>query len=69
MYAYNLYGATDIMVTIVLLLLGGALVNGPYGLITTAVSQNLGQHPNLRGSTRAVATVSAIIDGTGSLGR
>ena len=28
----------------------------------------LGQHPSLRGSSKALATVTAIIDGTGSIG-
>ncbi|XP_023339399.1 LOW QUALITY PROTEIN: glucose-6-phosphate exchanger SLC37A2-like [Eurytemora carolleeae] len=50
----------------------GILVNGPYALITTAVSAEiinfLGQHPSLQGSHKALATVTAIIDGTGSIG-
>jgi len=52
----------------VLLFATGLLVNGPYSLITTAVSAELGQHPSLKGSHKALATVSAIIDGTGSIG-
>merc|ERR1719150_869193 len=50
------------------ILFTGTLVNGPYALITTAVSAELGQHPSLRGSSKALATVTAIIDGTGSIG-
>merc|ERR1719187_1247109 len=53
---------------IFLTLITGILVNGPYALITTAVSAELGQHPSLRGSSKALATVTAIIDGTGSIG-
>eukprot|EP00090_Calanus_glacialis_P030254 TRINITY_DN4876_c0_g1_i1.p1 TRINITY_DN4876_c0_g1~~TRINITY_DN4876_c0_g1_i1.p1 ORF type:complete len:525 (-),score=179.91 TRINITY_DN4876_c0_g1_i1:298-1872(-) len=53
---------------IILTLVTGTLVNGPYALITTAVSAELGQHPSLRGSGKALATVTAIIDGTGSIG-
>jgi len=53
---------------ITLTLFTGILVNGPYALITTAVSAELGQHPSLRGSSKALATVTAIIDGTGSIG-
>jgi len=53
---------------IFLTLFTGILVNGPYALITTAVSAELGQHPSLRGSSKALATVTAIIDGTGSVG-
>lgn len=46
----------------------GAFVNGPYGLITTAVSADLGTHKCLQGNAQALATVTAIIDGTGSIG-
>lgn len=53
---------------IVLTLATGVLVNGPYSLITTAVSAELGQHSSLQGSSKALATVTAIIDGTGSIG-
>uniref|UniRef100_A0A8C5GNS3 Glucose-6-phosphate exchanger SLC37A2 n=1 Tax=Gouania willdenowi TaxID=441366 RepID=A0A8C5GNS3_GOUWI len=51
-----------------MLLLCGGLVNGPYALITTAVSADLGTHECLRGNSRALSTVTAIIDGTGSIG-
>lgn len=46
----------------------GVLVNGPYALITTSVSAELGTHSSLEGNAKALATVTAIIDGTGSLG-
>ena len=43
-------------------------VNGPYALITTAVSAELGCHPSINERSNALATVTAIIDGTGSVG-
>lgn len=43
-------------------------MNGPYALITTSVSAELGQHKSLEGNSKALATVTAIIDGTGSIG-
>uniref|UniRef100_A0A4W4FFY5 Major facilitator superfamily (MFS) profile domain-containing protein n=1 Tax=Electrophorus electricus TaxID=8005 RepID=A0A4W4FFY5_ELEEL len=49
-----------------MLLVCGGLVNGPYALITTAVSADLGTHKSLKGNARALSTVTAIIDGTGS---
>lgn len=55
-------------INIVLLLIAGLLVNGPYALITTAVSAELGTHPSLGNNSKALATVTAIIDGTGSIG-
>lgn len=65
-----LYNALFIFFTIlVLLIICGAFVNGPYSLITTAVSADLGTHGSLNGDARALATVTAIIDGTGSMGK
>ena len=37
-------------------------------MITTSISTELGTHPCLLGNARALATVVAIIDGTGSIG-
>uniref|UniRef100_A0A667X702 Solute carrier family 37 member 1 n=1 Tax=Myripristis murdjan TaxID=586833 RepID=A0A667X702_9TELE len=54
--------------TVSMLLVCGGLVNGPYALITTAVSADLGTHKSLKGNARALSTVTAIIDGTGSVG-
>lgn len=51
------------MVSILLVL--GALINGPSALITTSISANLGSRVQNR---NALATVTAIIDGTGSFG-
>jgi len=51
-----------------LLIATGFFVNGPYCLITTSVSADLGTHPSLANSAKALATVTAIIDGTGSIG-
>uniref|UniRef100_A0A7N5ZYM9 Major facilitator superfamily (MFS) profile domain-containing protein n=1 Tax=Anabas testudineus TaxID=64144 RepID=A0A7N5ZYM9_ANATE len=53
--------------TIGMLLVCGGLVNGPYSLITTAVSADLGTHKSLKGNAKALSTVTAIIDGTGSV--
>lgn len=43
-------------------------MNGPYALITTAVSAELGYNPSINKVSNALATVTAIIDGTGSVG-
>ncbi|PIA30941.1 hypothetical protein AQUCO_05300047v1 [Aquilegia coerulea] len=65
---YRWYGATSKAMNIVLMMIAGLFVNGPYALITTAVSADLGTHSSLKGNSRALATVTAIIDGTGSVG-
>ncbi|XP_012677484.1 glucose-6-phosphate exchanger SLC37A2 [Clupea harengus] len=68
LFLYNHVGANGVPTTVGMLLVCGALVNGPYALITTAVSADLGTHECLRGNSRALSTVTAIIDGTGSIG-
>ncbi|KAM7398402.1 hypothetical protein PAMA_006352 [Pampus argenteus] len=68
LFLYNYIGQRSIGTTIGMLLVCGGLVNGPYALITTAVSADLGTHESLRGNSRALSTVTAIIDGTGSIG-
>ncbi|XP_054482198.1 glucose-6-phosphate exchanger SLC37A2 [Anoplopoma fimbria] len=68
LFLYNYIGQRSIGTTVGMLLLCGGLVNGPYALITTAVSADLGTHESLRGNSRALSTVTAIIDGTGSIG-
>ncbi|CAI5469855.1 unnamed protein product [Closterium sp. Yama58-4] len=54
--AYFLLGGIALWVNILLLSLSGVLVNGPYALITCAVSADLGQHKSLQGNARALAT-------------
>ncbi|XVE57578.1 hypothetical protein DITRI_Ditri04bG0101200 [Diplodiscus trichospermus] len=68
MLLYRTYGNISRTINILLMMIAGLFVNGPYALITTAVSADLGTHSSLRGDSRALATVTAIIDGTGSVG-
>lgn len=68
MLMYRFYGGVSMTSNIVLMMIVGMFVNGPYALITTAVSADLGTHRSLKGDSRALATVTAIIDGTGSVG-
>ncbi|XP_068401898.1 glucose-6-phosphate exchanger SLC37A1 [Eschrichtius robustus] len=68
LYMFSAISKMGLEATIAMLLLSGALVSGPYALITTAVSADLGTHKSLKGNSHALATVTAIIDGTGSVG-
>ncbi|KAI3825455.1 hypothetical protein L1987_06944 [Smallanthus sonchifolius] len=68
MLLYRSYGNISKTMNIILMVIAGLCVNGPYALITTAVSADLGTHSSLKGDSRALATVTAIIDGTGSVG-
>lgn len=65
---YRIYGSISMLINILLLFISGTLVNGPYALITTAVASDLGSNSAVGGNSRALATVAAIIDGTGSVG-
>lgn len=65
MFVYEKFAAISNLHNVCLQLIAGSLVNGPYALITTAVSTDLGSRVK---DGKAMATVAAIIDGTGSLG-
>ncbi|KAM1061509.1 hypothetical protein ACFX14_025884 [Malus domestica] len=65
---YRFYGSLSMVANIVLMFLSGLLVNGPYSLITTAAAADLGTQTTIKGNSRALATVTAIIDGIGSVG-
>eukprot|EP00117_Sycon_ciliatum_P019144 scpid69066/ scgid17453/ Sugar phosphate exchanger 2; Solute carrier family 37 member 2; cAMP-inducible protein 2 len=68
LYIFNTYGGDSLGALLGLMALTGALLNGPYSLITTAVAAELGTHEVLGENQKAKATVAAIIDGTGSIG-
>ncbi|CAL9208085.1 unnamed protein product [Musa acuminata subsp. burmannicoides] len=68
LFFYRIYGSISLYWNVALMFVAGMFVNGPYALITTAVSADLGTHSSLKGNSRALATVTAIIDGTGSVG-
>lgn len=65
---YRIYGSISMHLNIGLMFVSGYFVNGPYSLITTAVAADLGTQDMIKGNSRALATVTAIIDGTGSVG-
>ncbi|CAA7399746.1 unnamed protein product [Spirodela intermedia] len=71
LFLYRIYGGVSLLCNAALMLAAGVFVIGPYALITTAVSADLGTGggaATLKGNSRALATVTAIIDGTGSVG-
>uniref|UniRef100_A0A2P2IQV5 Glycerol-3-phosphate transporter family protein n=1 Tax=Rhizophora mucronata TaxID=61149 RepID=A0A2P2IQV5_RHIMU len=68
LFLYRVYGSLSMISNISLMFISGLLVNGPYSLITTAVAADLGTQDLIKGNSRALATVTAIIDGTGSVG-
>jgi OPA family glycerol-3-phosphate transporter-like MFS transporter 1/2 len=68
LFVYRAFGYISVPGSGILIAFVGIFVNGPYALITTAVSADLGNHKKLKGEKRAMATVTAIVDATGSIG-
>ena len=68
LFLFKFHGVSSLPLFITYMILSGFFVNGPYALITTAVSASLGTHECLQGNTKAMAVVTSIIDATGSLG-
>ncbi|KAH0617012.1 hypothetical protein JD844_028572 [Phrynosoma platyrhinos] len=48
--------------------LTGCFIGGPSNMISSAISADLGRQEMVRGSSEALATVTGIVDGTGSIG-
>ncbi|OCT88083.1 hypothetical protein XELAEV_18016710mg [Xenopus laevis] len=46
----------------------GFFIGGPSNMISSAISADLGRQEMVRGSSEALATVTGIVDGTGSIG-
>ncbi|KAJ8392204.1 hypothetical protein AAFF_G00077720 [Aldrovandia affinis] len=62
------HSPNDQVINAVLLAVTGFFIGGPSNLISSAISADLGRQDALRGSKAALATVTGIVDGTGSIG-
>ncbi|XP_030323486.1 sugar phosphate exchanger 3 isoform X3 [Calypte anna] len=52
----------------VIMAITGFFIGGPSNMISSAISADLGRQDLVRGSSEALATVTGIVDGTGSIG-
>jgi sugar phosphate permease len=52
---------------LVMLCFMGCLVGGPNNIITSAVAADLAEDPSIKGSAKALGTVTGIINGSGSV--
>jgi len=66
-YLYKAVGVTYVS-NVILMLCTGFFIGGPENLFTSVISADLGKHDNVAKGTSALATVSGIINGSGSLG-
>ncbi|XP_041819683.1 sugar phosphate exchanger 3 [Chelmon rostratus] len=62
------HSPNDQVINAVLLAVTGFFIGGPCNMISSAISADLGRQEALRGSQEALATVTGIVDGTGSIG-
>ncbi|GFY42419.1 sugar phosphate exchanger 3 [Trichonephila inaurata madagascariensis] len=67
LYIYS-EAPADLTKNAALMTFTGIVIGGVASLISTAVSADLGRHPELANSKEALSTVTGIIDGTGSFG-
>ena len=70
MVSLFIYGNTgsEYKTNVSLMTLTGLMIGGPANLISSAISADLGKQDALRGNEAALATVTGIVDGTGSVG-
>ncbi|KAI1888479.1 hypothetical protein AGOR_G00185570 [Albula goreensis] len=62
------HSPNDQLINSVLLAVTGFFIGGPSNMISSAISADLGRQEALQGSKEALATVTGIVDGTGSIG-
>lgn len=56
------------VINAVIMAVTGFFIGGPSNMISSAISADLGRQEMVRGSSEALATVTGIVDGTGSIG-
>jgi len=67
LFIYAGLGASAAIHIVVMILLG-VTISGPYNLIVGTIAVDLGSQPALAGNTEAMSTVTGLIDGIGSGG-
>lgn len=67
LYAYQAFGR-DVTVNAVLMGVVGFFIGGAANIISAAICADMGRLDELRGNSEALATVTGIVDGTGSVG-
>lgn len=58
----------DTSINALLMTVTGFFIGGPSNMISSAISADLGRQELIQGSNEALATVTGIVDGTGSIG-
>lgn len=68
LYLYMIVATYSELINSIVMFVLGITTIGPYTLVSSAVSADLGSHAILHGNNKAMATVTGIIDGVGSIG-
>lgn len=58
----------SVLIRTSLCMTSGFFIGGPSNMISSAISADLGRQELIQGSSEALATVTGIVDGTGSIG-
>ena len=66
-FTYTVYDLPKALVFIIMFFIG-FFISGLNNMISAACSADLGKQEALKGNSRAISTVTGIIDGTGTLG-
>ncbi|KAE9414630.1 hypothetical protein Angca_009238, partial [Angiostrongylus cantonensis] len=62
------HASSYIILNAVIMMMVGVTVSGPYNLIVSTISIDLGSQPDLASNEQAMSTVTGLLDGTGSIG-
>ncbi|XP_060052671.1 sugar phosphate exchanger 3 isoform X2 [Erinaceus europaeus] len=62
------HSPNDKSINVLLMTITGFFIGGPSNMISSAISADLGRQELVQGSSEALATVTGIVDGTGSIG-
>uniref|UniRef100_A0A158PA97 MFS domain-containing protein n=1 Tax=Angiostrongylus cantonensis TaxID=6313 RepID=A0A158PA97_ANGCA len=62
------HASSYMILNAVIMMMVGVTVSGPYNLIVSTISIDLGSQPDLASNEQAMSTVTGLLDGTGSIG-
>jgi len=68
LFIYYQYAGVSLYMNVFLMILTGVLIGGPSNIVSSAVSADLGTHPDIKGNKKALATVSGVVDGIACAG-
>ncbi|VDM58480.1 unnamed protein product, partial [Angiostrongylus costaricensis] len=65
---FYIHAGSYMILNAVIMMIVGVTISGPYNLIVSTISIDLGSQPDLASNEQAMSTVTGLLDGTGSIG-